>query len=430
MMRNRQRSTQQPKPISEALIKAKAYEIWRQRKAKGKDGDSEGDWLAAIASLNSWHSRLGFRLKLLFTHLGKSFIGFLGWWLTLPWRLLRALIHSVVNLWAMFADKDSRGFALDVVKTWISFLGLSATIIAGIGFYLNYQQGQEKLVTERFSTSVTQIGNDKKVVRIGGIYSLERIAKDSPKDHWTIMEVLTAYVRQNSPLPPEGKATSPIPIDIQSALTVIRRRNSEQESVEKRLDLSFSNLSGAELWDANLSGAKLGGANLSEADLRGANLSGADLFGANLTRASLWKANLFRADLGQANLFRANLFRADLARANLSSGANLSGANLSEANLSGAILSEADLSEANLSGASFSEASFSEANLSEADLSEANLEGARLFEANLEGTNLSGADLTGVEYLTVEQVKSARHWQQAIYDDDFRKKLGLPPSRP
>jgi hypothetical protein len=400
MMRNRQRSTQQPKPISEALIKAKAYEIWRQRKAKGKDGDSEGDWLAAIASLNSWHSRLGFRIKLLFAHLGKFFIGFLGWWLTLPWRLLRALIHSIVNLWAMFADKDSRGFALDVVKTWISFLGLSATIIAGIGFYLNYQQGQEKLVTERFSTSVTQIGNTKEVVRIGGIYSLERIAKDSPKDHWTIMEVLTAYVRQNSPLPPKGKAASPIPIDIQSALTVIGRRNSKQESAEKRLDLSFSNLSGAELWDANLSGAKLGGANLSEADLRG--------------------ANLFRADLGQANLFRADLSEANLEGANLSSGANLAQANLSGANLSGALLMLANLSEADLSEANLSGASFSEANLSEADLSEANLEGARL----------SGADLTGVEYLTVEQVKSARHWQQAIYDDDFRKKLGLPPSRP
>jgi uncharacterized protein YjbI with pentapeptide repeats len=420
MMRNRQRSTQQPKPISEALIKAKAYEIWRQRKAKGKDGDSEGDWLAAIASLNSWHSRLGFRIKLLFAHLGKFFIGFLGWWLTLPWRLLRALIHSIVNLWAMFADKDSRGFALDVVKTWISFLGLSATIIAGIGFYLNYQQGQEKLVTERFSTSVTQIGNTKEVVRIGGIYSLERIAKDSPKDHWTIMEVLTAYVRQNSPLPPKGKAASPIPIDIQSALTVIGRRNSKQESAEKRLDLSFSNLSGAELWDANLSGAKLGGANLSEADLRGANLFRADLGQANLFRADLSEANLFRADLGQANLFRADLSEANLEGANLSSGANLAQANLSGANLSGALLMLANLSEADLSEANLSGASFSEANLSEADLSEANLEGARL----------SGADLTGVEYLTVEQVKSARHWQQAIYDDDFRKKLGLPPSRP
>lgn len=364
MMRNRQRSAQQPKPISEALIKAKADEIWRQRKAKGKDGDSEGDWLAAIASLNSWHSRLGFRLKLLFTHLGKSFIGFLGWWLTLPWRLLRALIHSIVNLWAMFADKDSRTFALDVVKTWISFLGLSATIIAGIGFYLNYQQGQEKLVTERFSTSVTQIGNTKEVVRIGGIYSLERIAKDSPKDHWTIMEVLTAYVRQNSPLPPKGKVASPIPIDIQSALTVIGRRNSKQESADKRLDLSSSNLSGADLFSA---------------DLRGANLRYADLSRAYLIRADLFSADLSTADLSTADLSTADLIAADLRYANLRY---------------------------------------------------ANLSGADLRYANLRDANLRDANLSGAKYLTVEQVKSARYWQDATYDDDFREKLGLPPSSP
>jgi hypothetical protein len=396
MMRNRQRSTQQPKPISEALIKAKAYEIWRQRKAKGKDGDSEGDWLAAIASLKSWHSRLGFRLKLLFTHLGKSFIGFLGWWLTLPWRLLRALIHSIVNLWAMFADKDSRGFALDVVKTWISFLGLSATIIAGIGFYLNYKQGQEKLVTERFSTSVTQIGNAKEVVRIGGIYSMERIAKDSPKDHWTIMEVLTAYVRQNSPLPPKGKVASPIPIDIQSALTVIGRRNSKQESLEKSLDLSSSNLIGANLIGTDLARADLIGANLIGADLARADLIGANLIGANLSRAYLSEANLSRAYLSKAYLTQAFLIRANL------SGVNLSGADLSRANLS-------------------------EANLSEADLWTVDLRGADLSDGNLSGADLVGADLRGAKYLTVEQVKSAINWKEAIYDDDFRKKLGLPP---
>ncbi|WP_062294251.1 hypothetical protein [Nostoc piscinale] len=36
-------------------------------------------------------------------------------------------------------------------------------------------------------------------MRLGAIYTLERIAKDSAKDHWTIMEVLTAFVRENAP---------------------------------------------------------------------------------------------------------------------------------------------------------------------------------------------------------------------------------------
>jgi uncharacterized protein YjbI with pentapeptide repeats len=314
----------------------------------------------------------------------------------------------------MFADKDSRAFALDVVKTWISFLGLSATIIAGIGFYLNYQQGQEKLVTERFSTSVTQIGNTKEVVRIGGIYSLERIAKDSPKDHWTIMEVLTAYVRQNSPLPPKGKAASPIPIDIQSALTVIRRRNSKQESADKSLDLSFSNLFRANLEDANLNGADLSGANLFRADLEDANLREVILSGANLSGA-----NLFRANLEDANLIRANLEDAKLIRANLL-GSKLSEANLRAADLLNTNLRAADLSFADLSGA----------RLFGADLFGAGFFGADLRFADLRYADLTGADLSRAKYLTVEQVKSAYNWEKAFYDDDFRKKLGLPPPSP
>ena len=35
-------------------------------------------------------------------------------------------------------------------------------------------------------------GDDNMAIRLGGIYALERIAKDSEKDHGPIMEVLTA----------------------------------------------------------------------------------------------------------------------------------------------------------------------------------------------------------------------------------------------
>ena len=35
-------------------------------------------------------------------------------------------------------------------------------------------------------------------MRIGGIYALERIARDSAKDHPTVMEVLTAFIREHS----------------------------------------------------------------------------------------------------------------------------------------------------------------------------------------------------------------------------------------
>jgi hypothetical protein len=35
-------------------------------------------------------------------------------------------------------------------------------------------------------------------VRIGGIYALERIARDSAIDHPTVMEVLAAFIREHS----------------------------------------------------------------------------------------------------------------------------------------------------------------------------------------------------------------------------------------
>jgi hypothetical protein len=51
------------------------------------------------------------------------------------------------------------------------------------------EQGQ---VTDRYTKAIEQLGSDKLDVRIGSIYALERVARDSARDHPTVMEVLTA----------------------------------------------------------------------------------------------------------------------------------------------------------------------------------------------------------------------------------------------
>ena len=60
-------------------------------------------------------------------------------------------------------------------------------------------------MTDRYTKAVEQLGSDKLDVRIGGIYALERIARDSARDHPAVMEVLTAFIREHSrepwPLP-------------------------------------------------------------------------------------------------------------------------------------------------------------------------------------------------------------------------------------
>jgi hypothetical protein len=190
----------------------------------------------------------------------------------------------------------------------------------------NLKLADSKQITERFSKAVEQLGNEESItVRLGAIYSLERIAKNSKYDHWTIMEVLTAFVREKSN--DNRKPDSDIPQDIQAALTVIGRRNTEYD-----LENEIINFRGANLNKANFSKAKLDKANFAEANLTRAsffeaNLTEASFFRANLTEAFFYKANLTEAWFHKTNLTEAHFFEANLTEADFQS------ANVDEKNL-------------------------------------------------------------------------------------------------
>jgi hypothetical protein len=179
------------------------------------------------------------------------------------------------------------------------------------------RQGQ---ITERFTRAIDQLGTEKLEIRLGGIYALERIDKESPERayHGTVMEVLTAYVRENaSRTSPEFSADrftsderaeeftsdelaeeavgSDIPnADIQAILDVLRRRDEDLVPDKQRVRL-------------DLRGTTLKRADLQDADFQGANFGGADLRGARLRRANFSKANLLDADLRGADLRGADL---------------------------------------------------------------------------------------------------------------------------
>jgi hypothetical protein len=163
------------------------------------------------------------------------------------------------------------------------------------------EQGQ---VTDRYTKAIEQLGSGKLDVRIGGIYALERVARDSARDHPTVMEVLTAFIREHSRerWPPSrhpadrGQRRSIRP-DVQAALTVIGRRNTRHDTI----------------WRMNLTGADLTGADLFGADLTGADLTGTDLTGAYLRLADLTAACLDHTRLTGADLTDANLRLAILA---------------------------------------------------------------------------------------------------------------------
>jgi uncharacterized protein YjbI with pentapeptide repeats len=242
--------------------------------------------------------------------------------------------------------------------------GTLAQIIGGLivlgGLYFTWRRievAQEGQITERFTRAIDHLGNRKLEIRLGGIYALERIARDSAKDHWQVTEVLTAFVREHSPWlknqPPKAVETPvdhqpspeeesnffedfsedtypPMPllspslaVDIQAILTVLGRRlqiygKGEHFPLDmRRTDLRRANLAGAHLEGVILSAAHLDEANLADAHLKKATLMYTSLVRANLNSAYLEEALLVEADLKDANLIGAHLEGAVLHRARL-----------------------------------------------------------------------------------------------------------------
>jgi hypothetical protein len=199
-------------------------------------------------------------------------------------------------------------------------------------------------VTERFTRAIDQLGqrgDDKLDVRLGAIYALEQIARDSTELHWPIMEVLTAYLREHGsstdqsfdPRFPIDQPYDPrfrIPSDHQAIATVIGRRRAEQDPGDQRLNLRGVDLRAADLRWAQLRGALLLESLLMRANFEGAHLEQALLMGAHLERANLQGAHLEEANLQQAFLNAAWMGGVHL-EGTISMGANLDGAVVSDA---------------------------------------------------------------------------------------------------
>ncbi len=327
---------------------------------------------------------------------------------------------------------------------------------------------RENLTPGRLYQAIEQLGNIQVETRLGAIYTLEQIAKDCPNDHWAIMELFAAFIRENAPILVDEDDSQaelvPLPTDIQAALTALARRDISKEQKNQKLDLRYIDIRGADLTDANLRGADFTGsdlrqvtfftANLENADfsgvnleeavfyeanlqcclfyeanlqatiLRKANLSSAVFYEANLQAAILYDANLsevifYQANLQTANLCDANLQFANLEACNLNS-ANLIGSNLQGANLIGANLQNASLSTANLQEAILYEAILVKTNLCDTNLTKANLVGANLTGAILQDANLNGADLSRVENLKQNQIEVALGDRITILPDGIK----------
>jgi hypothetical protein len=316
---------------------------------------------------------------------GVLFLAILIWAVqTVPeWQVRRAGVLSAVTPEAKTTPADVANLQNEMRRTFLQVVGGAFALFA---LYLTFRRvvvAEQGHITDRYTKAIEQLGamkaeNKPNVeVRLGAIYALERIAQDSPRDHWTIMEVLTAYVRQNAPAPvnaptktqnrdaiAKGPAT-----EIQAILTVLGRRKIEHEREHggQWLDLRYCDLRGANFDGAHLEGASFDGAHLEGADFNGAHVEIV---------------------------------------------------NFSEAHLGGALFIEAHAEEAVFDGAHMERACFLKSQIERAFFIGAHVEGAFFFGAHVEG-----AWLVRAVGLAVEQFQYADGWEQAYFDKEFLQKL-------
>ena len=251
-------------------------------------------------------------------------------------------------------EKDVLKSEDDTRKTLAQIIG-GAILFSGLIFtYNTFVLNREGQITDRFSKAVAQLGDEDVAVKLGGLYALERISKDSPRDYGSVLQIISAYVRTKSPRNnlngiKEDKQKNTTSLDknpqervetvTQTALTIIGRAISAQDLSFPDIDLSNSNLKGAKFVNARLNGANFEHADLSEADFEFAVLDFARLNNTVIMGSNLDHANLEGVNLGNAQLIDSHLISANLRGVNLTStillNVNLTDANLEDAYLYG-----------------------------------------------------------------------------------------------
>jgi uncharacterized protein YjbI with pentapeptide repeats len=386
-------------------IRQKLQRVWdRLGPARARVQDS---WRSLTSPYNLLFVAVAMGCLIIFATQGVIGIGIvLVVLLFLLWKLPKRKAASLTSGWKEQFDTEN-----ETRKTWATIVGGMTLLVSFWFTWLNLRVTQDLTrqgqITDRSTKAIAQLGEEKPenmMLRIGGIYALEQVARISEDEHWPIMKILTAYLRKNCPrLPTEAPleaAEAPRPrtyaTDIEAVLTVLKRRKSEREKDGQCLSLRPV--------DPSQASRKKEGQCL---NLRSTNLNYANLQNADLQRAQFASAHLKKAYFSNAKLQRADFY-----------GAKLEGARFIDAKLE-----EVSFWRADLRGADFSRATLIKADLREAVLQNADLRGANFSGATLEDANLQKALLRGALNLEPEQLANVETLYQADLDPSLKEKI-------
>ena len=315
-------------------------------------------------------------------------------------------IGGLVYLWSWLPDELSTSSKISYVWCWLSgddspsatirnlVLALAALVALPFAIwrsYTAYKQAdaaqnqaaaaQEQLtlaeldsLDSRYQKGSDMLGSGNISTRIGGVYTLKRLAENHPNQfHIQVMELLCAFVR--NPYKTIGPLKS-CDEDVRAALDAIIHRS----------DVGIALEASRHILSEDGSSPKIG----SDQGFR-VNLSGANLTRTNLDHAKLQRAILQKVDMSGVVGKHANFF-----------GASMIGCKITEAVFNEAVFDRADMTSADMSASNFWDSSFvwthMGKDLSKSHLEDANLTGANLVAVNLQDTKLENTDLSKARF--------------------------------
>jgi hypothetical protein len=218
----------------------------------------------------------------------------------------------------------------DVRSSGVQAVGAIAVVVGAFMTARTFLLSRRGQLKDRLNKAVEQLtAKENLAMRLGAVAQLKRIAQEGEADmHWEVVEILTAYLRENA----EWKDGAVLPgrarADVQAIVDALGSRDTSREGEEQRLDLrrtdlrrvifKGAHLERADLFEAHLEHAistdrsRFDGASLVQAVLDDARVSGAHFNGAKLTSASARRAKLEAADLTGAELTETKLQGANL----------------------------------------------------------------------------------------------------------------------
>ena len=118
------------------------------------------------------------------------------------------------------ADRDRLAAQAAIRATILQAVG-GLVLVLGLGFTArSVYVSRETHLTDRLTKAVEQLGHDKPEVRVGAVYALQRLARNSPVDRSVVTNILSGYLTIHAGPgmhPPTGRILP----DVQTAVSVL-----------------------------------------------------------------------------------------------------------------------------------------------------------------------------------------------------------------